>query len=431
MFTPMALWALLTLAIPILIHLFNRSRGRLVRIGHIDLIRQARKLRVTEVKPAQWLLLMLRLAIFTLAALILAGLAQPGLESSTAATAYVTPAWVRTANPALLDELIEANTQGSRVMLLQAGFASLDRQTAEDIRQTPVQQSNIRSVWPLLTDRLSLEHHGGTVDVYATDYLQQFGTSRPALPRTVNWIITHPETPLAAANLPARVVVAYDVQRQRDAQIIAAALASLKASRLPALTWELLETRQITPQQLDADWLILLSEAELPAPLQAALKPGTSVLQDANGNVHVGNPEQFTLPFYPFSSFSLNALPASPDESSVMLASTDGRPVLQQRQSAPARVLQFNSRFNPQWGSITQQAEFPQLLLQLMLSPQQQTRTFADARINPQSLYLATAGDMVDIPLPRRSLQSLLAMLLALLWMTERWLSERKKRAQH
>ena len=37
-FSPLGLWALLALAIPVLIHLFNRSRGRLVRIGHIDLI---------------------------------------------------------------------------------------------------------------------------------------------------------------------------------------------------------------------------------------------------------------------------------------------------------------------------------------------------------------------------------------------------------
>ena len=95
--TPSAWWALLTLVIPLLIHLFNRSRGRLVHIGHIDLIRQARKAHVTEVKLAQWLLLLLRLSIFTLAALILLGLAKPGLSSSDTVTIYLAPAWLKTA----------------------------------------------------------------------------------------------------------------------------------------------------------------------------------------------------------------------------------------------------------------------------------------------------------------------------------------------
>ena len=66
--TPAAWWALAALAIPLLIHLFSRSRGRLVYTGHIDLIRQARRVKVTELRLTQRLLLMVRLGIFTLAA---------------------------------------------------------------------------------------------------------------------------------------------------------------------------------------------------------------------------------------------------------------------------------------------------------------------------------------------------------------------------
>jgi hypothetical protein len=427
-FTPAALWSLLALAIPVLIHLFNRSRGRLVRIGHIDLVRQARKLRVTEVKLAQWLLLLLRLAIFALAALILAGLAQPGLEDSDTASAYVTPAWVRTATPAMLDDLIDAGKQDSRVFVLQPGYARLDKEAADAIRQSPVDDSNISNIWPLLADRLSLEHHGGEVNVYATDYLQQFGMTRPDLPRDVSWNIIQAEVSLTPVNQPSRAVIAYDLERQHEAEIINAALASLKAHRIPALTWQLIEFSRITQEQLNADWLILLSENELTTDQQTAIKPGTTVLLDATGKVSAGKVEHLSLPFYPFSTFRLNGLAPAPGESHSLLATADGRPVLQQSGSKAVRTVQFNSRFNPQWSSVTQQAEFPQILLQLMLSPQQQTQTFADARINTQSMYLATEGDIADIPLPRRSLQSLLAMLLAMLWITERWLSERKKR---
>ncbi|MGA9572831.1 MAG: BatA domain-containing protein, partial [Lysobacterales bacterium] len=127
--TPAAWWALLALAIPLLIHLFSRSRGRLVRIGHIDLIRQARSVKVTEIRLTQRLLLLLRLGIFSLAALILAGLATAGLESSNAPTLYLTPGWIHSASPEDVNAVIiaaEANPE-SRVYLLQPGFPKLDQ----------------------------------------------------------------------------------------------------------------------------------------------------------------------------------------------------------------------------------------------------------------------------------------------------------------
>ena len=111
--TPMALWSLLALGIPVLIHLFNRSRGKLVRIGHIDLIRKARRLQVTEIKLEQWLLLLLRLAIFMLAALILAGLARQGLDSSDSPAIYVTPTWLRTATSAQVNDLLTSENHQS------------------------------------------------------------------------------------------------------------------------------------------------------------------------------------------------------------------------------------------------------------------------------------------------------------------------------
>ena len=79
---PAGLLGLLALAVPLLIHLFSHSKGRKVLIGHIELVRQARRRRVTEIRLTQWLLLALRLVMFTLAAFILAQLVRQGLEQS-------------------------------------------------------------------------------------------------------------------------------------------------------------------------------------------------------------------------------------------------------------------------------------------------------------------------------------------------------------
>ena len=428
MFTPMGLWALLALAIPVLIHLFNRSRGRLVRIGHIDLIRQARRIKVTEVKLAQWLLLLLRLGIFTLAALVLAGLARPGLESSKSATAYVSPAWLRAVQPALIDEL---RGRYDRVFVLQAEFTPLDKDLLGEIRQTPLKTSTIRNIWPLLADRLSLEHHGGAVDAYAVDLLMQFGNSRPALPAAVNWNLAHPETAPESRQLPDSAVVAFDMQRQQDAEAFRAALSSLKAHRIPDLTWEVVDTRDITPQQLNSDWLIHLSANALTAEQLALINTPATVLMDTAGEPEKHGLHYVTLPFYPFSTFRMTGSGQSLDNAQDIVTAADGTAVLQEQHFGSTRILRFNSRFNPQWSSVTQQAEFPELLLHLMLSEKQQGLAFNDARIRLEQLQQGNTEQVADIPLPRRSLQSLLMFLLVLLWVTERWLSERKQREAH
>jgi len=424
-FTPMGLWALLALAIPILIHLFNRSRGRLVRIGHIDLIRQARRLKVTEVKLAQWLLLLLRLGIFTLAALVLAGLARPGLKSSESATAYVSPAWLRTVQPALINELLGRH---ERVFVLQADFPALDKDLLNEIRQTPLKTSTIRNVWPLLADRLSLEHHGGAVDAYVVDLLMQFGSSRSGLPTAVNWNLAHPGSAPELQQLPGSAVIAFDMERKQDTELFRAALSSLKAHRIPDLTWEMVDTREITPQQLNPDWLIYLSVNALTAEQQALINTPTTVLMDAVSEPSKGGLQYVTLPFYPFSTFRMTGPGQSLDNAQNIMTAADGTAVLQEQYFGNTRILHFASRFNPQWSSVTQQVEFPELLLYLMLSKKQQNLAFNNARTKLDQLQQANTEQLADIPLPRHSLQSLLMFLLVLLWVTERWLSERKQR---
>jgi hypothetical protein len=434
--TPNALWALLALLLPILIHLFNRSRGRLVPIGHIDLVRQARRLRVTEVKLAQWLLLLLRLAIFTLAALILAGLARPGLDSRSGSTTYVTSEWLKTTSPenieAVLIEAEEASTNS--IFLLQPGFPSLDRSRLDKFgQQMPPTATDFSNVWPLLAERLSVEHHVGEVTVHATDYVLQYGVDRPSLPRDVDWVLTHPESAPVMSSNAIRVVIVTDDNHADEATLLGDTLAVLKQHRLSGLTWSTTGSDTLNEAQPNADWLIFLTESDANLRQLALINSATTVLSFAMGTTE--NVQQIIkLPFYPFSTFRLNRytkMDADVESAwKTLLATADGSPLLQESRSGPLRLLHFNSRFNPHWGSITQQAEFPELFLQLMLNEQQQLSRFADARTDLTQLKSDLVKTGMDGPLPSRSLQGLLALLLVLLWITERWLSERRPREQ-
>jgi hypothetical protein len=437
---PAALWALLALVIPVLIHLFSRSRGRLVRIGHIDLVRQARKIRVTEVKLTQWLLLLLRLFILVLATLILAGLATTGPKSSDTPAFYVTPAWLQASSEAQIDTLLSdaAEAPGAHVYLLQPGFPLADQARLIEGRQRPLGvNDDAISVWALLAERLSLEQHRDVVKVYTTDDFSQYGTHKPVLPRDVEWRVKQSRNALEAVQEAIRVLIVHDTDRAADAAIISSVLATLKEHRLPGLLWD--STTAIQPGEipLAADWLIYLGANE-PGVKDIELfdSPGV-ILTDANGVEGEDSTQFVSLPFYPFTTFRLDRFGQQPSSESgepgiskgiVLLASSDGHPVLQEFHHGPTRLIRFNSRFNPAWNSLTQQVEFPELFLQLMTGSARDAIRFADAGIAAANLPGKPGGMVSDIPLPRRSLQSLLAMLLVIVWVSERWLSERISR---
>jgi len=438
--TPAAWWALLTLAIPVLIHLFSRSRGRLVRIGHIDLVRQARKLRVTEIKLTQWLLLLLRLGIFALAAMILAGLTTTGLGSSKAPTIYVTPAWLQTSSEEDIDKLIDEveRTTGSRAYLLQPGFPLADRERLRsDGQQSLAGAAEFTDTWALLSERPSLEQHRGTVVVYSTDYMLQFGTRKPDLNYDIEWRVSHPQQTPVTAKETIRALIVHDTDRTEDAVLISSVLAVLKKHRLPELTWETRHANQQDETTINADWLIHLSVKEFNAALLEKSNFPAVILADANGLTTESTHQFVSLPFYPFTTFRLDRFTrADPgdtgdnmvDNEKVLLNGTDGVPLLLESHHGGTRLLQFNSRFNPDWSSLTQQAEFPELLLQLLSGNAQDALRFTDARINTANLHAKRTPLVTDIPLPGRSLQGFLAALLVLLWVSERWLSERNSR---
>ncbi|MGB7451409.1 MAG: BatA domain-containing protein [Lysobacterales bacterium] len=434
--TPAAWWALLALGIPLLIHLFSRSRGRLVRIGHIDLIRQARRLQVTEVKLTRWLLLLLRFGIFTLAALILGGLATAGLNSSDAPTIYLTSNWLKTSDSEAINTVLSdaEQTQGSRVFLLQPGFPQADLELLKTSGQQPLADvEDSGKIWSLLSERLSLVHHNGKVTVYATDHILQFGSHKPALPHDVDWRISHPQHAPVVDHGSIRAVIVFEPDRAADAALLSAVLSTLKEHRLPGLLWESVAANRSVELPGNTDWLIRLGNEVLDPAKIAEIKRPTVILTDTGDGVSESASQFVSFPFYPFTTFRLErfARHKVDEDERVLLSTEDDSPLLHESHFGYARIVRFNSRFNPQWNSLALQPEFPELLLQLMSDPGRESQRFPDARIDPANLQTRHAISKGDIPLPRRSLQWLLTILLVFLWITERWLSERKPREKY
>jgi hypothetical protein len=342
---------LLALAIPWLIHWISRSRGKRVLIGSTQLVRQARRRLVHELRLTQWLLLLVRSLMVVVAALILGRLAMPGQEQVTGDAAYVTPGWLATAETRDLESL----GFFSEARVLAPGFPPVSQ-------FDPGVSHGDLDAWPLLAERLSSAAHAGAVHVFSLDRLAGFGEFAPALPNPVIW------HGLEAAVTPSpgwalQVVVVTDGASGERGLAVEQALSVIRKHRVPGLRWQLLDS----PRELDTngyDAVIWASDD----PLAAATNPQGS-----------------------------------------------------------ARLVDLGKE---PWAQEWSGAEFPQHLLEALLSDEQVRYIWADSPVLNAATTASTRVMTHREHLPRRSLQTWLAVFLMLLWGIERWLAERRGREQ-
>lgn len=243
--SPTGLFGLLALAVPVIIHIISRSRGRRVLVGNIGLLRALHQQRARAPRLERWLLLLIRLLLLALAALVLARLALPGLDDLRGDAVYLTKGWLQTVEP----------TQREAVLSAGGGDRPTETRELED-----------GDVWPQLAERLAATRHTGRVDVYTSGRSDEFGAHQPRWPGAVRW--HRPKVSLAPAELPRPLaLVVYDPGHAREANRVEAALAALQRHRLPGLTWTA-QAYEATGPGTDeiggADWLLWLAEAPAP-----------------------------------------------------------------------------------------------------------------------------------------------------------------------
>ena len=399
---PAGLWALWALAIPVLIHLFSRSRGRRVLVGHIELVRLARQKQVTELRLRQWLLLLLRCLIVVLAVLMLAGLARPGLDQLAGDTHYVTTDWWNAANESERTAL----PPGSR--LLAADFP-LAESLAGPVPDT-------EPAGPLAQRLSDLRHHG-TVTVYSTGMAANLPDPWPALPNPIEWrFLPNTDNVPGPMSDTLRAVITHAPTRFSDAQRVEAALEVLQAHRLPGLQWVRVVTGEPT-QPAPADWVIDLQGD--PAPW---LAPGTSLLTEAPGpglEVDLG----LRTDTWPHPRIRIQRINPLDESHPAPWRLPSGQPLLTRHDRAGVDQLTYASRLADDWSDLARTGAFPQALMALMLDEEPVIRLHGHNPVSSapagEHLLAAPAG-------PARNLAPWLALWLALAWLLERWVAERR-----
>ncbi len=237
-----ALVGLISLAIPVLIHLFNPGKGRLVWVGNINLVRLAKQNAVTERRISRWLLLLLRLLIFTLITLLLAQIYFKGdISIGNKTVVVVSPQWLEQVSEAQKQTVLAS---GDQVIQLKGKFSHWS-----ELAQLDQQQSN-----------------NAIFEVYTTDSLVGFQSATKAqFNHNINW-----HTLGGKAEQVTEIKKLVVVYSEQDNQHVLAALETIKTHRLPGLEI----TRQMTKDSQTADWIIRLDEAPLSNQIKTLITAG-------------------------------------------------------------------------------------------------------------------------------------------------------------
>ncbi|MBV1909990.1 MAG: BatA domain-containing protein [Kangiellaceae bacterium] len=448
---PVALFSLLALLIPVLIHLFNPSRGVLVYVGNIKLIEKAKNLKVTEIKIRQWLLLILRLIIFSLLTLILANLLGPNNQAvKEGQSVFISANWFNKASDKDKRQLAKSHPV-AKFYRFERGFPPI-----ENVNDTNILVGQLETINRFRTDSLIAELIDSTLltndtFIYTTNLLNQFSAQRNLasliLPKgsTIHWkmldqAINH--------NNSMTVQVYYDTSRTEDIsyfnqafKILNESSASLTVQYFNIPSSGEIENENETPRQQSDEsenekWIIWLSDSSLPTSLYERIFEGSNLITDnPSSEIQLSRAQPLSLVRVGLVDIKLtHKLPPLNDDHSVVIwKDLQQRPLLSQLSKLDKRELnsssgsyfQFHSRFNPAWSDLVEGIQFPIVLSKVLsLSGRNQVGKLIGQTELPEFKPTLEVEDIAHKTFAT-SYRAFLLLLLSMIWLLERWLSER------
>ena len=376
---PAALAALATLLLPLLIHLARRSEQRPTDFAALRWLRQKPKPR-HRLRFDELPLLILRLLLLAMLAL---WLARPVLFGSASEKPWVAvmPGVDAAQARAVVDD------KNARLHWLAPSFPALD--------QPPPAAASLPFA-SLLRQLDSELPAAAKLSIVVPEQLQGADAQRPRLSRAVEWKVLSGAMPArkpAATNTPA-LTVRYAQDREAGLRYLRAAAAAWQpAATTPAL--DAAPIQQALPAQ--ARNLVWLAPGPLPAAVGEWIRQGGTALLATETE-------------YEF-----------PATRTVYWRDEVGAPLVEGTVLGRGRVLRFTRTFSPAAMPQLLEPEFPRNLSNLFATPAP-----APARVAARDYAPMTGG--ASYAQPPRDLQPWLALLIAAILLTERWLATRRSR---
>ncbi|HEY0503813.1 MAG TPA: BatA domain-containing protein [Lysobacter sp.] len=374
---PLALAALAALLLPLLIHLARRSEQRPTEFAALRWLRQKPKPR-HRIRFDEWPLLLVRLLLLALLAVLLA---RPVLHGGDSDAPYV--AVVPGVDAALARK--DAVARGARWHWLAPGFPALD--AAPPPSAAPI-TSLLRELDAALPPDVALT-------VFVPAQLQGADGERVKLSRRVDWRVLPGATPAGAAATDSAPVLAVRHAASREASVryLRAAQGAWHASAPPKLD-DAPPSQPLDPATRQLAWLV---PGDVPDAVREWVDKGGTLLLDPEARFE-GAP-------------ALTALWR--DDAGVALVEGGA--------FGQGRVLRFTRVPVPQAMPQLLDPGFPRQLRALLAPP-----PASPTRVLSQS-HAPVAG-AATFPVRPRDLQPWLALLVALVFLVERWLASGARR---
>lgn len=197
--SPLWLYALFTLAIPLALHLWSRRPRRLIRVGSLRHVADLTEARSWSARLTEPLLLALRLALLASIVLSLAAprLGAGRLDGRVHTLVLVEPALLRDPELVRSDSLLDSLARSrATVRLLQPGLERLQLDGVHSGEQIPAADSAGQvSIWESLLAADELVSPGGEILVIARPRVVALGGRRPRIGATVTWHVPAPPPP--------------------------------------------------------------------------------------------------------------------------------------------------------------------------------------------------------------------------------------------
>lgn len=185
---PTYLWALLTLAIPLAIHLWSKKEGKTIKIGSIKLLNEADSKQSSSIKLNELWLLLLRMLLITLLIFIMA---EPQIKwetQKTQITYIVEPSLLNNKEIVAIIDSLETNES---VRLLQTGFPEY-HDNELDLINTKVPQ-----YWKLAKEMETLATD--SIVVFTNAFISGIKGMRPTINKKIEWIVIDSGEPIKMA----------------------------------------------------------------------------------------------------------------------------------------------------------------------------------------------------------------------------------------
>ena len=206
--SPLAMLGLLTLLIPLAIHLLSKARPRVVAFAHIALITVKTSPVLRQLRLTQLILLGLRLAMLLLATLILAQLYWHNTNQQVNSHILLTEDWLNQATD-LEKQTLTDQIDNSDLVLIGTKNRNINK-TELQKWSTSHQQMPVLNVWSKVADYSAQLPADASTIVYTTNRLNQFIGNYIPQHKQVEWQIKTIPIKNVVQEYSANINVIYD-----------------------------------------------------------------------------------------------------------------------------------------------------------------------------------------------------------------------------